>query len=513
MSRRAGVLLHPTSLPGPHGIGSLGDDAHAFVDWLADAGIRAWQILPLGPTGYGDSPYQAFSAFAGNPPLISLRRLAREGLVTDDELAAAAAPPGAASDVDYGAVLERKGAALRAATARLRDPAFAEAREAVARFRHDQAAWVEGYALFRALKDAHGGAAWVDWPAPLRDREPDALDAARREHAEAIDHHVALQAWFWAQWHDLRAHAHDRDVAILGDLPIFVAYDSADVWMHRAIFDLDPSGAPRVVAGVPPDYFSATGQRWGNPTYRWDVLERDGFGWWIDRLAAAFAHLDAVRIDHFRGFAAHWEIPADAPTAEHGRWVDGPGQTLFDAARAALGPLNIVAEDLGIVTPDVDALREANGFPGMKVLQFAFGGNARDPYLPHEHVRNAVVYTGTHDNDTTRGWFDAAPDAERDRVRRYLACDDAGAVAALRRAAFASVADLAVVPLQDVLELGSDARMNTPGAAGGNWRWRVRWEALSDERRAMLRELVTLYGRGGDDADATDTPYRQSVLP
>ncbi|MDR9391969.1 MAG: 4-alpha-glucanotransferase, partial [Trueperaceae bacterium] len=504
MSRRAGLLLHPTSLPGPHGVGSLGDDAHAFVDWLADAGLRAWQILPLGPTGYGDSPYQAFSAFAGNPLLISLRRLARDGLLDDAELAAAEPPPDAGPDVDYGAVLTRKGAALAAATARLQEPAFAGARAEVERFRADQADWIEDYALFRALKDAHGGASWAEWPAPLRDRDADALAAARRTHAGAVDHHVALQAWFWRQWHDLRAHAQARDVAIIGDLPIFVAYDSADVWTHRAIFDLAPDGTPRVVAGVPPDYFSATGQRWGNPLYRWDVLAADGYGWWIDRLRAAFAHLDAVRIDHFRGFAAHWEIPADAPTAESGRWVEGPGQALFDAAREALGPLPILAEDLGIVTPDVEALRDANGFPGMKVLQFAFGGNARDPYLPHEHVRNAVVYTGTHDNDTTRGWFDAAPDPERDRVRRYLACSDADAVAALRRAAFASVADLAVVPMQDVLELGSEARMNTPGAAAGNWGWRVTWDALSDARRAMLRDLVELYGRGGDAADAPD---------
>ena len=506
--RRAGVLLHPTSLPGPHGIGELGREAHAWVDLLAAAGARLWQVMPLGPTGYGDSPYQCFSAFAGNPYLISLERLREAGLLEGPELAEGGALP--SDRVDYGAVIPFKIAMLRRAEHRFRERASADERAALAAFAEREAHWLDDYALFMALKEAHDGRPWTEWAPPLRDREPDALAAARAEHADEIRRVRTWQFWFHRQWAGLRAHANERGIAILGDVPIFIAGDSADAWGQRDLFHFDETGRPTVVAGVPPDYFSATGQRWGNPLYRWDRMARDGYAWWISRLRSTLGFFDLVRVDHFRGFEAYWEIPANEPTAVQGRWAPGPGQPFFDAVREALGELPIIAEDLGVITPEVEALRDRNGLPGMKVLQFAFAGDANDPYLPHTYPHGCVVYTGTHDNDTTRGWFATASDAERDRVRRYLGCSDEEAVAELVRAALASAADLAVVPLQDLLDLGTEARMNTPGRAEGNWAWRFAWNDLPPWLAPRLRELVELYGRMGD-GPAADTPYRQST--
>ena len=505
--RRSGVLLHPTSLPGPYGLGELGDNAIRWLDWLAEAGQRVWQVLPLGPTGYGDSPYQSFSSFAGSPFLISLERLYEEGWLAADDLVGGDFSDGRA---DFGPVIEFRLRALRRATEAWRAWAGDAEHAGFAAFCERSASWLDDFALFMALKEAHGGRPWVEWDAPLRKRKAKALVAARDQHAEAIERHRLWQWWFGRQWGVVRAAAAERGIAILGDVPIFVAYDSADTWADQDLFELDEEGRTTVVAGVPPDYFSATGQRWGNPLYRWNRHARRDFAWWIARVRRTLEMVDVLRIDHFRGFEAYWEIPADEPTAVKGRWVKGPGQPLFDALRGALGELPIVAEDLGVITAGVEALRDDNALPGMKVLQFAFAADAADPYLPHNYPTNAVVYTGTHDNDTTVGWYAQAPERERDLLRRYLARDAANVAWDLWRAAQGSVADTAIAPLQDLLGLGPEGRMNTPGAPSGNWGWRFTWDDVPYWLASQLREMVELYGRL-PGAGAVDTPYRQST--
>lgn len=506
--RSSGILLHPTSLPGGHGIGDLGDEAFRWVDFLAAGGQRLWQLLPLGPTGYGDSPYQCFSAFAGNPYLISLDRLHERGLLTESDLAD---PPDAnPSEIDYGAVIPYKLERLERAAERFRETADADARAAFERFCDDHADWLDDYALFMAIKESFGGHGWNTWDEELRLRDPAALDRARSEHAEAIERHKLWQHFFDRQWRAVKEYANENDIRIVGDIPIFVAYDSADTWANPELFFFDEDGNPTVVAGVPPDYFSETGQRWGNPLYRWTEMKQNGYRWWIRRFESTLEFVDIVRVDHFRGFEAYWEIPAEEPTAEKGRWVRGPGQDFFDAIHAALGDLPIIAEDLGVITPGVEELRDRNDLPGMKVLQFAFAGDASDAYLPHNYERNCVVYTGTHDNDTTKGWYEKAPEAERDFVRRYLARGDENIVWELIRLAQASVADLAIFPLQDALALGSEARMNTPGKPAGNWTWRFTWDRVGYWLAPALDEMVVLYGRSGRGA-SQDTPYRQSV--
>lgn len=506
-TRSSGVLLHPTSLPGRFGIGELGSEAERWIDWLASAGQTLWQVMPLGPTGYGDSPYQCFSAYAGNPYLVSLERLAHDDLLNHNDLELMRGLP--ADRVDYGPLIDAKVKLLRRAEERFQQRADPDDRKAFQRFRERHAEWLGDYALFMALKDRNDGRPWSAWEPALRDRDPAALEAARLELEDEIRRHETWQYWFDLHWRAVRERAHERGIKIVGDLPIFIAYDSADAWAHRDLFFFDDDGSPSVVAGVPPDYFSATGQRWGNPLYRWKRMRDNDFAWWISRFRSTLHFVDIIRVDHFRGFEAYWEIPADEPTAERGRWVRGPGQPFFDAVRDALGELPIIAEDLGVITPDVDALREANGLPGMKVLQFAFAGAADDPYLPHNYERHCVVYTGTHDNDTTLGWYASAPDAERDLVRRYLARDDAHVAFELVRLASASVADMAIFPLQDALGLGSEARMNTPGKAEGNWSWRFAWSDVPDWLPWQLREMAQLYGRF-DSGLPTDTPYRQT---
>jgi 4-alpha-glucanotransferase len=511
--RRSGVLLHPTSLPGPHGLGDLGDAALRWLDWLQSAGQGLWQVLPLGPTGYGDSPYQSFSSFAGNPYLISLVRLEREGWLRGGDLSE---DPFGAGRVDFGPVIEFRLAALHRAAERWYADADPEARAAFADFRARAGWWLDDFALFMALKEAHGGRAWVDWAPALRGRDPEALAAARRDHARVIERHMLWQWWFDAQWSSVRAAAAERGIRILGDVPIFVAFDAADTWANQELFDLGPDGEPSVVAGVPPDYFSATGQRWGNPLYLWDRHAERGFDWWIARVRRTLELVDLLRIDHFRGFEAYWEIPANEPTAERGRWRPGPGGAFLDALQGALATdsgaqLPIVAEDLGVITPAVEALRDAHALPGMKVLQFAFAGGSQDPYLPHNYPRNAVVYTGTHDNDTSASWFAQAPEAERQHLCRYLNVDGAHPAWSLWRLAQASVADTAVAPLQDLLGLGSEGRMNTPGAANGNWGWRFGWDDLPADLAERMAELATLYGRSPGSL-AVDTAYRQSVI-
>ncbi len=494
LNRASGILLHLTSLPGPYGIGDLGPAARRFVDFLEQTGCSVWQVLPLGPTGFGDSPYATFSAFAGNPYLISPDDLVVEGLLTEDDLAQR--PEFPAHRVDYGAVIPYKLALLDRAYARFRAGVRPDLQETFAAFRQAEAAWLEDFALFMALKEAHGGAPWNTWPEPLRRRDPDALAQARRDLAEAIEKQAFRQFLFFRQWEGLQEYAHARQVYLLGDVPIFVAYDSADVWAHPELFYLDDQGNPTVVAGVPPDYFSATGQRWGNPLYRWDVHRQTGYGWWLDRLRMALRTVDLIRLDHFRGFAGYWEVPAEEPTAVNGRWRPGPGEDFFHTVFRELGDVPLIAEDLGEITPDVIALRDAFGLPGMKILVFAFDSGPDNPFLPHHYTPNAVVYTGTHDNDTVVGWWQRASEAERDFCRRYLGTDGQDIAWDLIRAAWASVAVLAIAPMQDLLRLDNSARMNYPGREGGNWAWRMAPDALGDDLRRALREWNTLYSRG-----------------
>jgi 4-alpha-glucanotransferase len=504
--RESGILLHPTSLPGRFGIGELGPEAARFVDFLADARQTLWQVLPLGPTGYGDSPYQCFSAFAGNPLLISLDLLAADGLLISDDLAGA--PPFPERQVDFAAVIAFKRPLLARAAARFREHAAAPDRRAFADYCDRQAGWLEDFALFMALKDAHGGVAWTEWAADAAARRPEAL-ARWRQRLEAELHARRVEQFLFSrQWHSLRAQAHARGVRLFGDVPIFVAHDSADVWAHPELFHLDPQGRPTAVAGVPPDYFSATGQLWGNPLYRWDALARTGYRWWTWRLRAALELVDLVRLDHFRGFEAYWEVPAGEATAVKGRWIKGPGAALFQALQRELGePLPIVAENLGVITPEVEALRRRFGLPGMAILQFAFGTDSQaNDFLPHNHTRDLVVYTGTHDNDTIVGWWTSAGagdstrsarqvDDERDFCRRYLATDGREIHWDFVRAALGSVAQRAVVPAQDLLGLGSEARMNLPGRASDNWRWRLAPGQLTAEVSRRLRELTDVYAR------------------
>lgn len=493
LARAGGVLAHPTSLPGPHGIGDLGADAYRFVDFLVAAGQQLWQMLPLNPPGHGESPYNALSAFAGNPLLISLDLLVSEGLLTAGELAGG--PTFAADAVDYSAVTAYKLPRLSLAYRRFVDAAPPGLRQELADFTQRESDWLPDYALFMALKQANGGVAWSGFASALARRDSSALARAGRELAESVGEHEVAQFLFFRQWRRLKKYANGRGVRIVGDIPIFVAFDSADVWANQGLFYLDELGRPTVVSGVPPDVFSATGQRWGNPLYRWDELKKTGYAWWLRRLAKALGTVDILRIDHFRGFAAYWEVPAAEPTAQHGRWVDGPGADLFEVATRSLGELPIVVEDLGLITPDVIALRERVGYPGMKVLQFAFGDDSRNPYLPHNFERNCVVYTGTHDNETTRGWYADQPEIVRHRVRVYLGRDGRDVAWELIRLAWESVANLAIAPLQDVLNLGNEARMNFPGRGEGNWRWRVRPEQLEASTARRLEELTVAFGR------------------
>lgn len=499
--RGAGVLLHPTSLPGP-AIGDAGPAAHRFVDWLAEAGQAYWQLLPLVPADEGGSPYSGLSAFAGNPLLVSPEALAADGLLSAEDLADPGLPAGR---VDFGEAARWKELLLRRAFGAFRAGWAPSLRGEAAAHRERNAAWLEDWCLFRALRDDQGGAAWTEWDPPLRDREPEALAAAREELRDEVERHAFAQWVFDRQWGALRRHAAARGVRLIGDVPIFVAHDSADVWAHRGLFSLDGEGRPTVVAGVPPDYFSATGQRWGNPLYRWDVLRGTGYAWWIARFRRTLEHVDVARVDHFRGFESYWEVPAEEETALHGRWVPGPGADLFRTVEAALGPLPLIAEDLGIITAEVDALREGLGLPGMRVLHFAFGDDDRNPHLPGNHPPNTVAYTGTHDNDTSAGWYAAAGENERAGLRRLTDAPDGDVHWGMIEAVFRSPARVAVVPLQDVLGLGSEARMNTPGTIDGNWSWRASPGDLSDDAARRLREVTQRTGRlDGDGALHTE---------
>ncbi|MFI5182480.1 MAG: 4-alpha-glucanotransferase [Thermoanaerobaculia bacterium] len=491
--REAGVLLHPTSLPGRFGIGDLGPAADAFLDWVVSAGLGLWQVMPLGPTGYWNSPYNTLSAFAGNTLLISPEQLVADGL-----LPAAAlddAPPFPEDHVDFGPVISWKRNLLWASWthALATRPTL---RDDLHTFEEDPAQrhWLSDWTLFASLLGRNRSLSWTEWPREIVERQPAALEAARRELAPEISFRAYRQWIFFSQWDRVRREAGRRGIRIVGDLPIYAAIGSADVWANRRYFTVGEDGRPEAVAGVPPDYFSETGQLWGNPLYRWDVLAADGYQWWIDRLRQNFRLADIVRIDHFRGLSAYWEVKAGETTAIHGRWVKGPGTALFAALRRALGERPVIAEDLGSIDDDVKALLAATGFPGMRVLQFAFG-DEDSLYLPHHHTPNSVVYTGTHDNDTTRGWWQALDEKIRDKVRDYLGTDGREIAWDLIRAAFTSVAERAIVPMQDLAGLGSEARMNVPGRAEGNWSWRARREHFSEASAARLRRLATLTAR------------------
>jgi 4-alpha-glucanotransferase len=494
--RSGGILLHPTSLPGRYGIGDLGLQAFKFVDWLASTGCRLWQVLPLGPTGYGDSPYQCFSAFAGNPYLIGFDAVIEDGLLTEDDFVSM--PKFSASRVDYGQLIPWKLYLLEKTFSRL-PSAREDYRREFERFRKENASWLDDYALFMSIKEAKGGGPWSEWEEPIRKRQKPAMDKARSEHAESIVRHSFYQFLFFRQWNKVRAYAHDQEITIIGDIPIFIAYDSADAWANPELFFLDEESLPTVVAGVPPDYFSKTGQLWGNPLYKWSVHKKNGYAWWLERFRSVLSLVDIVRLDHFRGFAGYYEIPFGSPTAETGQWVAGPGKDFFDTLYPALSDkegetLPIIAEDLGVITPDVVELRETFNLPGMKILQFGFDEPA-NPFLPHNYPRNCVSYTGTHDNDTVRGWYETAPESELDLARRYLGTDGSNISWDMVRSVWSSVAVYAIAPMQDILGLGGEARMNFPSRLGGNWEWRMGEEDMSDSLAGRIKELNELYSR------------------
>ncbi len=493
--RSSGILLHPTSLPGPHGSGDFGPAARHFVDWLVAAGQRLWQILPLAPLGPGNSPYMSSSAFAGNVLLIDLAELQQRGWLEPADLEPVAGLD--AQAVNWAAVYPFRMERLACAAQRFAAVASEADRAELAAFCAAHASWLPDYALFMALAEHHDWRDWCDWPDGLAERQPGALAAARERHADRIAFWTFCQWSFFRQWARLRAYANERGVKVVGDAPIFIAHQSAEVWVRPELFELDAHGRPTVVAGVPPDLFSATGQRWGNPLYRWAAHAQEGYAWWIERVRRTLELVDIVRIDHFRGFAGYWEIPASEPTAMHGRWVAGPGQALFDALAAALGPVPVIAEDLGVITPEVDALRKGAGLPGMRILQFAWGEGegAERRFLPHNHEPDSVVYTGSHDNDTTLGWWAAADEGARHHLREYLATDGRAVHWDLIRAACASVADSAVYPMQDVLGLDGRHRMNFPGKGEGNWAWRFDWTQVPPEAAQRLRRMAQLYER------------------
>jgi 4-alpha-glucanotransferase len=495
--RMSGVLLHVTSLPSHGGVGDFGPAAYEFIDFLAAAKQRLWQVLPLSPTGYGSSPYSALSAFAGNPVLISLERLVQDGWLAPERLEGL---PGHDGPADFGAAATRKVPLIEEAAANFLDTANDEARGRYLKFCTDNLSWLPDYAMFNVLRRRFGYKSWNEWPAEYAQRKHDALTSALTEQGRELAIEQTIQYFFDEQWCSLRTYCKARDIRILGDVAIFVNYDSADVWTHRELFELDDEGRMIRVSGVPPDYFSATGQRWGNPLYKWGEMREREFSWWVGRVRRTLALYDMFRLDHFRGFEAYWSIAADEETAVNGQWVKAPGHELFQRLKEVFGKLPIIAEDLGLITPEVDELRERFGMPGMRILQFGFSDRGAHLYLPHEFVPNTVVYTGTHDNNTTLGWWrDGATEVERTHVQTYLQPieHEGDIVWAMIRAAARSVANLCILPMQDILQLGSEARMNTPAAGEGNWTWRYEKDALHPEYAARLAALMEMTDRDG----------------
>jgi 4-alpha-glucanotransferase len=492
-NRSAGILLHPTSLPGPDGIGSLGPEAYAFLQYLADTGIGLWQVLPLGPTSYGDSPYQCLSAFAGNTNLISPALLLDQGLLSQEDFADRPTFP--AHYVEFGPVIRWKNTILDRAFQRYKIFKNEELEKEFKQFRQEQSFWLDDFALFMTIKNNHQGVSWVNWPPALRGRQPAVLEKFKSDHRDEVERHTFAQFLFFRQWKNLKHFANSKGIQIIGDIPIFISHDSADVWSQPELFSLDEEGNPTVVAGVPPDYFSPTGQLWGNPHYRWEDHQKTGYAWWIKRVKSCLELVDMIRLDHFRGFAGYWEVPANLPTAEIGVWKKGPGNALFDALQTALGDLPIIAEDLGKITPDVIELRDRYQFPGMKILQFSFGNDPDEPFLPHNYPRNCIAYTGTHDNDTTIGWYKTAPAIEQEFCRNYLHTGAEDIAWDMIRAIWSSVAVFAIAPLQDFLRLDTEARMNLPGRPSGNWGYRMTDRDMDMHLSAQIREMNRIYGR------------------
>ena len=494
--RESGILLHPTSLPGDFGIGDFGDSAFRFVDWLESAGQRLWQVMPLGPVGFGDSPYSSPSAFAGNSLMISLSSLKGDGLLTDQDLADALEFP--AGSVDWEHVRPWRDDKLRLAYSRLNDSGMLMAE--FTRFIDLAPQWLRDYCLFISVKQHFGGGWWLDWPEDIRSREGAAVEQYTMELASEIRYQSFLQFLFQRQWHALRTYANGKGIRVIGDIPIFVALDSADVWANQSQFNFDSeTGKPTWVAGVPPDYFSPTGQLWGNPTYNWPAMFEDDFSWWVDRLRTTRDLVDIVRIDHFRGFGAAWHVPGEDETAANGHWEKAPGAEVFSAARRAIGEFPVIVEDLGLITADVVTLREILGFPGMNVLHFAFDGDPANNYLPHNHKRNSVTYTATHDNQTTVGWWESQSEEDRDKVRHYLGHTVEDPAWDLLRMGLASPSNTCIIPMQDVLRLGDEARMNTPATSYGNWSWKMTPGQLDFALAEGLRDLTSTYGRIADD--------------
>lgn len=495
MARRSGILLHPTSLPGPYGIGDFGPSAFKFVDFLAESKQKLWQILPLGPTSYGDSPYQCLSALAGNPLLLSLDLLKEQGYLTDEQLKSA--PDFPENKVDYGWVIPWKKKILREAFNTFHAKATEDDWREYGDFCREQNFWLEEYVTYVAIKESQGGKAWVEWPQELALRQPGALKFWKENNQLELDFHRFLQYEFYHQWTAIKSYANSKGISLVGDLPIFVAFDSADVWENQEEYELNDEGYPTVVAGVPPDYFSETGQLWGNPLYRWGMMAHNDYKWWQDRFRVLLNQVDVVRIDHYRGFEAYWEVPGNEKTAQNGRWVKGPGLKFFQKMKEKLGDFPILAEDLGFITPEVKKLREDCGYPGMRILQFAF-----DPghthFLPHNYEPNTCVYSGTHDNNTTLGWIsnEALPE-EKARLNKYVGYEvnEKNVNATFMKMAWSSVAEYCIVPLQDVLNLGEDCRMNFPGKAGGNWAWRYREGQLESKTSEFLADLTDNYQR------------------
>lgn len=494
-SRVSGILLHPTSLPSPFGIGDLGSGAYRFIDFLADAGQQVWQILPLGPTGYGNSPYLAYSALAGNPLLISPEQLLGNNLLDQEDLNNL--PDFSVDRVDYDAVIATKMPLLKKAAFNFQQRASESDLEKFNQFRDRHSEWLDDYALFMAIKEANGGKSWYQWDKSLSSRQPEALTQAASELKESIFLHKFMQYLFFSQWQAIKQYANEKGISIFGDIPIYVAHDSADVWSHPEIFRLDEqTGEPTLMAGVPPDYFSSTGQLWGNPVYNWEELEKTDFYWWIRRVESILEYVDIIRIDHFRGFEAYWAVAKGETTAMNGKWLKAPGEKFFELLKQDLGELPIVAEDLGVITPEVEDLRDKFGFPGMKILHFAFDSDRDNAFLPYNYDPNCIVYTGTHDNNTTVGWFHERDHQGQAQVVDYLGClCNDGIHWALIRLALGSVSNTAIFPFQDVLGLGNDTKMNTPSTSQGNWEWRCRAEAFNSELSNRLHYLTYLYGR------------------
>ena len=493
--RSAGILLHPTSLPGNFGIGDLGSEAFKFIDFLKEAGQTLWQVFPLGPTGYGDSPYQCFSAFAGNPLLVSPEKLKETGFLSEDDLKNP--PYSNPTKIDYGQAIDYKKSILKNAYINFKNNSNGIEKE-FKKFCETHKEWLDDFALFMALKDHHGGAVWSSWEKSLVHRDKKVLAEWEKKLSDEIQYQKFVQFNFFRQWESVRKYANDKGIKIIGDMPIFIAYDSSDLWANKELFTVDEEGELTFVAGVPPDYFSATGQLWGNPLYKWDAMEKDDFLWWRKRFSSLFELVDIVRIDHFRGFEAYWKIPGGEKTAQKGKWIKAPGEKLFNTLNKQLGELPILAEDLGVITPPVEALRDQFGFPGMKVLQFAFGTKMEPKFLPHNFVPNCLVYTGTHDNDTTRAYFEKEKEKDGDifeHAQKYLNYYGDDILSELIRVAYASVANIVIIPMQDILKLGTESRMNFPSTTGGNWAWRFTWDQISENLSKHYNGLAQLYER------------------